>query len=143
MSWALDISDHGWLVPGRLAVLRNGAVTGAAGRPRETDKDFHALLSADGLDQLEEWCAVLDGGWVVALYRPDHARPGRPREFHFFREDREGGWSHKPGDLRPAKVDGTLSEEWTDPIEHEVYRFVSWWRYDPMVPANAVPAWDL
>jgi len=93
----------------RLFENREGADPGAGGGAPvifgDCD-DFHDALIADGLTRLQQQQLEqpLGGGWPMALFvlPPDFS------DFHVYRQDSTGRWSHKPGGypVRDCDEDG-------------------------------------
>ena len=80
----------------------------------------------DGLKVVANLASVKNGECVVALV----IRPGR--DFHWYRQDQNGNWSHKPGSTAATNLDNS-GNVITDPRTADTgnYKFVTFMSYCP------------
>ncbi len=117
-SYAIDHPDNppGWkLSPGEKAGL------GIAKKSQFDAKDLARLVEADGLLPAGANPVPKKGYYLVAMFFI-------PRDdFHFLRQDRDGNWSHKPGDEEVTNLDFD-GKPITDPKQAALgkYQFISY-----------------
>lgn len=152
----LTFNQHSKLQPGEIG-FSNGHVKGkvledfySLFRKSDKDKEFCETLldlsKRDGLIWLDDKLETRPGYRLIALAMA--RQPGGvagSRDFHWYRQDRDGTWSHKPGDnyARPLEVKSEFEDNMADivyPHEERADRgkYKNFMGYF-LVPENSVP----
>jgi len=113
----------------RFARSGDGAEPGAGGRmvlASGTCADLRVALEADGLSELGKsdlFKSLPGDGWPIALFVKKDSS-----DFHFYRQDATGRWSHKPGGFEARDCDDR-GEPIRDPTEAppEGYQFCGYY----------------
>jgi hypothetical protein len=129
-AWALD--DHTELmVPGWQSVRARGGDSRLRGSITWSGSgQLDALLQCDGLTPVttaDTLDAKLGLGWVVALF----AVTGDEQDFHFYRHDADGKWSHKPGQGRAERIGNRWWQLLRYSSSGQRYRFIGFYTVDP------------
>jgi hypothetical protein len=97
-AYALDCPSAGWAVPGRLLRKRENSIPDRL----ITVSNMQSLLKRDGLIEISEEEALKGKFHTVACAIGEKFSCGK--DFHFYRKDPDGRWSHKTGPYVPKKV---------------------------------------
>ncbi len=105
-AYALNQPRLGKAVPGQLCETDPSGL-----RPEDyNEENFKALLEKDGLIEIKPPDTPDDydceNYHMIAVVAGMKARDGRHPDFHFYRRDCDGSWSHKEGDEgAPSDID--------------------------------------
>ncbi len=99
-SYALTAAAHGQGAPGQLLNPPHFKTSVIAGRD-VTIEDLRGLLDRDGLVRVSlEHITPAENHLVAVAYEPG-------MDYHFYRRDGDGTWSHKAGRCLPSNIDGS------------------------------------
>jgi hypothetical protein len=104
------------------------------------NKNVRAIIAGaalDGLDFIGQEPRIKPGTYLIAYYQTDPKsvckKDGCVADYHFVRQNSDGGWSHKLGDLAVSRLDSN-GLEITDPrtahfeLSGRPYRFVGFFQ---------------